>query len=170
MTFRSYARLILALVLVPWSTYGTPTTLDAAEHTNVVIIFADDLGYGDLGCFGLSGNGRFKTPALDRMASESARLTRFYVPMPYCAPAKPSWHPDYTDEWVDENLPDGVTILAPLEQYKASQFPGVRSGDPATPMMLFDVKNDPAEQHDVANANPDLVQRLKTLFDQAGLR
>ena len=86
------------------------------------------------------------------------------------APVKPSWHPDYTDQWIDENLPDGVTILAPFEQYKASQFPGLHSGDPAIPMMLFDLKNDPAEQHNVASANPDVVQRLQILFDQTALR
>ena len=86
------------------------------------------------------------------------------------APVKPSWHPECTDQWVDENLPDGVTILAPFEQYKASQFPGARTGDPPTAMMLFDLKSDPAEQHDVANANPDVVQRLKILFDQTSFR
>jgi len=457
---------LVASLLVPWLAYGSSRALDAAEHTNVVIIFADDLGYGDIGCFGLPGCRQFKTPALDRMATEGVRLTRFYVPMPYCAPSraslltgrypfrngmmgnphpgryddvgirnsevllgevlgdvgykticigkwhlghrdqflprrhgfdefygmlysndmppvrlyegekiieypvvhatltkrytsralrfieenrhrpfflylahamphkplacsedfygksgaglygdviaeldwsvdqvlsklkelglqrrtvviftsdngpyfggstgglrgmkdytfdggirvpmiawwpgripaghvsdeiagtidvlptilraadvdlpkdhrldgrdimplltsdassphqallamrgrrlmticdgrwrlhvrapvKPSWHPDYTDQWVDENLPDGVTILAPFEQYKASQFPGVRTGDPPTAMMLFDLKSDPAEQHDVANANPDVVQRLKTLFDQTSFR
>src|SRR5687767_14747034 len=47
---------------------------EAARRTNVVIILADDLGYGDLACY---GHPRFKTPHLDRMASEGARLTHF---------------------------------------------------------------------------------------------
>jgi uncharacterized sulfatase len=59
----------------------------AAEHVNVVIILADDLGYGDLGCY---GHPKFKTPNLDRMAKEGARLTSFYSPAPYCAPTRAS--------------------------------------------------------------------------------
>ena len=59
----------------------------AEERPNIVVIFADDLGYGDLACF---GHPEFKTPRLDRMAKEGARLTNFYVPMPYCAPSRGS--------------------------------------------------------------------------------
>jgi arylsulfatase A-like enzyme len=53
---------------------------------NVIIIFADDLGYGDVACF--SKDSPFKTPNLDRMAAEGAKLTSFYVPTPYCAPSR----------------------------------------------------------------------------------
>jgi arylsulfatase A-like enzyme len=61
--------------------------IDAAEQPpNIVIIFADDLGYGDVGCF--YEKSPFKTPNLDRMAAEGARLTSFYVPTPYCAPSR----------------------------------------------------------------------------------
>jgi len=59
----------------------------ALQQPNIIIIFADDLGYGDLACF---GHPEFKTPRLDRMAEEGARLTNFYVPMPYCAPSRGS--------------------------------------------------------------------------------
>lgn len=52
---------------------------------NFVIIFADDLGYGDLECY---GHPKFKTPNLNRMAAEGARLTQFNVPVPYCAPSR----------------------------------------------------------------------------------
>ncbi|MBM3891093.1 MAG: sulfatase, partial [Verrucomicrobia bacterium] len=57
----------------------------AAASPNVIIILADDLGYGDLGCY---GHPKFKTPCLDRMAAEGARLTRFHTPMPFCAPTR----------------------------------------------------------------------------------
>ena len=50
-----------------------------------MIILADDLGYGDLGCY---GHPRFRTPNLDRMASEGVRLTQFNTPMPFCAPTR----------------------------------------------------------------------------------
>ena len=52
---------------------------------NIVIILADDLGYGDLGCY---GHPRFKTPNLDRMAKEGVLLTQFNTPMPFCAPTR----------------------------------------------------------------------------------
>ncbi|MBI4327241.1 MAG: sulfatase [Chloroflexi bacterium] len=52
---------------------------------NVIIIFADDLGWGDLGCY---GHPAFKTPNLDRLAREGARLTDFYSTCPYCAPSR----------------------------------------------------------------------------------
>src|SRR3954462_9596389 len=57
----------------------------APARTNVIVILADDLGYGDLGCF---GHPRFKTPHLDRMAAEGVRLTQFNTPMPFCAPTR----------------------------------------------------------------------------------
>ncbi|KAA5544636.1 sulfatase [Roseiconus nitratireducens] len=59
---------------------------DAARPINVILIFADDLGYGDVACF--HPEGPFKTPRLDRMAAEGAKLTSFYVPTPYCAPSR----------------------------------------------------------------------------------
>ena len=44
----------------------------AADQPNIVIIFADDLGYGDLGCY---GHPSIKTPNLDRMAAEGMKFT-----------------------------------------------------------------------------------------------
>ena len=52
---------------------------------NVVIIFADDLGYGDLGCFGAKG---YATPHLDNMAAEGMRFTNFYVASAICSPSR----------------------------------------------------------------------------------
>jgi hypothetical protein len=43
---------------------------------NIILIYADDLGYGDLGSYGATG---YRTPNLDRMAEEGIRLTSFYV-------------------------------------------------------------------------------------------
>jgi uncharacterized sulfatase len=54
---------------------------------NFVLIFADDLGYGDISGFGFNNSG-IQTPNLAKMADEGARLTSFYVPMPYCAPSR----------------------------------------------------------------------------------
>jgi uncharacterized sulfatase len=57
----------------------------AAERPNIVIILADDLGYGDLACY---GHPKFKTPRIDRLAAEGARLTQFNTPTPFCAPTR----------------------------------------------------------------------------------
>jgi uncharacterized sulfatase len=62
--------------------------------------------------------------------------------------------------YVDDRAPDGVTILAPHEQYTHADHPGVTTGDPPKAGQLFDLLNDPAEQHDVSDANPDMVKRL----------
>jgi uncharacterized sulfatase len=68
--------------------------------------------------------------------------------------------------WKDPRGPDGVTLLAPYEQARPGQHPGVTTGDPGKEMMLFDLEADPSEQRDVAAANPDVVARLKALFEK----
>ncbi len=57
----------------------------AADRPNIVLILADDLGYGDLGCFGGTS---IATPNLDRMAAEGMRLTRHYAGSTVCAPSR----------------------------------------------------------------------------------
>jgi len=52
---------------------------------NFIIIFTDDLGYGDLGCF---GHPTIKTPRLDQMANEGMKLTQFYVGSSICTPSR----------------------------------------------------------------------------------
>jgi arylsulfatase A len=52
---------------------------------NVIVIFADDLGYGDLGCY---GHPTIKTPHLDQMAREGMLLTQFYVGANVCTPSR----------------------------------------------------------------------------------
>jgi len=59
------------------------STLLAAP--NVVIIYADDLGYGDLGCY---GHPTIRTPNLDRMAAEGMRFTQFYSAAEVCTPSR----------------------------------------------------------------------------------
>ena len=59
-------------------------TVQAAKP-NVVVIFCDDLGYGDLACF---GHPTIATPNLDRMATEGQKWTNFYVAAPVCTPSR----------------------------------------------------------------------------------
>ena len=55
---------------------------DPARPPNILFILADDLGYGDLGCYGQK---RIQTPNLDRLASEGMRFTQFYAGDTVCA-------------------------------------------------------------------------------------
>jgi arylsulfatase A-like enzyme len=57
----------------------------ATDRPNIILINCDDLGYGDLGCYGSDRN---KTPALDRMAAEGMRFTDFYMGAPVCSPSR----------------------------------------------------------------------------------
>ncbi len=57
----------------------------AATRPNLVFVMADDLGYGEVGCFGQT---KIKTPRMDRMAAEGMRFTQWYAPAPVCAPSR----------------------------------------------------------------------------------
>jgi len=59
----------------------------SANKPNFIIIFCDDLGYGDLGCF---GSKKHRTPNIDRMAAEGMRFTSFYVTSGVCTPSRSS--------------------------------------------------------------------------------
>jgi arylsulfatase A len=64
--------------------FGTHSSL-AATPPNFVVIFCDDLGYGDIGAF---GNPTIRTPNLDRLAVEGQRWTNFYVGASVCTPSR----------------------------------------------------------------------------------
>ncbi|MGC8989723.1 MAG: sulfatase family protein, partial [Verrucomicrobiia bacterium] len=72
--------LIAVLATVAFGPAGCPAT-----KPNIIIILADDLGYGDLGCY---GSPTIRTPNLDRMAGEGLRFTDFYVAAEVCTPSR----------------------------------------------------------------------------------
>lgn len=73
---------LLLLVLLGFSFLRTtpPTT-----RPNIIYIYADDMGYAELGCYGQK---KIKTPHLDKLASEGIRFTQHYTSTPVCAPAR----------------------------------------------------------------------------------
>ena len=92
--------LILAAILLSSTLY--------ARAPNYIVIFCDDLGYGDLGCYGSKKN---RTPRIDQLAAEGMRFTDFYSSSPVCTPSRSSlmtgcyarrvgMHEDFTGHWV----------------------------------------------------------------------
>ena len=67
------------------STRQTATPDESSSPPNFVFILCDDLGYGDLGCY---GNRTIKTPVLDSLAAMSLKLTSCYAGAPVCSPAR----------------------------------------------------------------------------------
>ena len=58
-----------------------------SDLPNIIIIFTDDQGYGDVGCYGADG---FETPNLDQMAKDGIRFTDFYVSQAVCSASRAS--------------------------------------------------------------------------------
>ncbi|HJT35157.1 MAG TPA: sulfatase [Pirellulales bacterium] len=78
---KTYLLLVVAMVVAG----GMPAFSEEPPPPNIVLIFADDLGYGDLGCYGARG---YKTPHLDRLAKEGVRFTDFYVAQAVCSASR----------------------------------------------------------------------------------
>lgn len=83
---RLWFRVLLAalLALLPFGAAAAPAPA-TNRPPNVVLIFCDDLGYGDVGCYGAKG---YATPHLDRLAREGMRFTDFYVPQAVCSASR----------------------------------------------------------------------------------
>ncbi|WP_321996654.1 arylsulfatase [Draconibacterium orientale] len=75
---------ILILSLHNWAAFGN-TSQKKQQTPNIVLVFVDDLGYGDLGCYGQE---LIQTPNIDKMAEEGVRFTDFYSAFPVCAPSR----------------------------------------------------------------------------------
>ncbi len=101
------------------------TSVRAESRPNVIFILADDLGWGDLGCY---GNKLARTPNLDRLAKEGLRFTNFYVNSPVCSPTRTGF--------MTGRFPSALRIhghFATPEQNEARGMP--QALDPTTPML-----------------------------------
>ncbi len=96
-------RLCVALSL------AASTAAMAALRPNIVWILADDLGYGEIGCYGQT---KIRTPHLNRLASEGMRFTRHYSGSPVCAPSRyvllTGLHPGHAFIRDNREAPGGV--------------------------------------------------------------
>jgi arylsulfatase A len=79
-------RCLLVTLTLPFLATTVPQSY-GAEHNrpNIILIVADDLGYGELGCYGQKW---IKTPRLDALAQQGLRFTQFYCGAPVCAPSR----------------------------------------------------------------------------------
>ncbi len=77
---RGFLTLLTAVTLSPAS-----AAFAQRERPNFIVVFVDDMGYGDLSCY---GNTRVKTPNIDRLASEGVRFTQFYANSPIRSPTQ----------------------------------------------------------------------------------
>ena len=80
--FRCFTRAALTVLL---AFLMSPHLKAAADKPNFVIVFTDDQGYGDLGCF---GSETIRTPHLDQLAKEGRKFTSFMVASPVCTPSR----------------------------------------------------------------------------------
>ena len=120
----------LSAVLAIWAgllspTLGAPPAISVSPRPNLIFILADDLGYGDLGCYGQK---RIQTPHLDRMAREGLRFTQFYAGCTVCAPSRSvlmtGQHMGHTyvrgnagrDVSIQSLRPEDVTVAEVLKQ------------------------------------------------------
>ena len=74
------------IALVAAQTISAAKTADAADHPNIVIILADDLGYGDPQCY--NDQSKVPTPHIDKLASQGLRLTDAHTPSSVCSPTR----------------------------------------------------------------------------------
>ncbi len=99
------------------------------SQPNVLLINCDDLGYGDLGCYGSTRN---KTPALDRLAAEGVRFDSFYTASPVCSPARGALLTGCYPPRIGFGSFKGLGVL----------FPGMNVGLPPTEISLARVLSD----------------------------
>ncbi|HEX5104898.1 MAG TPA: sulfatase [Pirellulaceae bacterium] len=119
-----FARTYSVGILLGLAFLATSVTLVAAERPNIVVILCDDLGYGDLGCY---GHPAIKTPNLDALAAQGMRFTDCYSAAPVCSSSRAGLMTGRTPsrmgiyDWIPANHPmhlakDETTVATLLKQ------------------------------------------------------
>ena len=81
----SKTKALLIFVLTVFFGFGCAEKQAPTKQPNIIYIMADDLGYGDLSCYGQE---KFETPNIDRLAEEGMKFTNFYSGSTVCAPSR----------------------------------------------------------------------------------
>lgn len=82
---KRYSYTIALLLILTISYFGVAQLKETSSKPNIILILADDLGYGDIGCY---GSKRIETPYLDAMADEGMKFTQFYASSAVCTPTR----------------------------------------------------------------------------------
>ncbi len=148
------------------------------RRPNIVFILADDLGYGDLGCYGQE---RIRTPNIDRMAAEGRRFTQVYAGSTVCAPSRctlmtglHTGHCRVRGNLLIPLKPEDVTIAEILKQagYTTGLFGKWGLGEPGTTGVPnrqgFDEFFGYLNQHHAHNYYPDYLWKNQEKFPLQG--
>ena len=111
----SFPRIVLLLALGAFVWTGCSLLKDG--RPNFIIIFADDLGYGDLGSYGST---RHRTPRLDGMAAEGTKFNSFYVAASVCSPSRAAL--------LTGSYPKRVGLHRNVERNRSVLYPGDKQG------------------------------------------
>ena len=146
----------------------------AGRKPNIIFILADDLGYGDVGCYGQK---TIKTPSLDRMAREGMRFTQCYAGSTVCAPSRcclmTGYHTGHARVRGNKRhplLPEDVTVAEILKEkgYATGIIGKWGIGEPETTGIPnkqgFDEWFGYLNQHHAHNYYPDLVWKNTTMY------
>jgi arylsulfatase A-like enzyme len=128
-----------------WVFIFAAVTLQAAPP-NILLILADDLGYGDVRCY--NAESEVPTPNIDKFASEGMRFTDAH------SPAVGKWHV-------------GLTFRNKAgEAIQSGKLEDVQRIDPEAPGQLYDFATDPGETKNLYSQKAEIVKELRALFDQ----
>ena len=124
----------------------------AREVPNIVLINADDLGYGDLGCYGAT---QVRTPNIDRLTVRHEDWV--YIPRRDSG--------GFQGKKIGDHLFAGAAALPFMEKSNSDVVDGkVRPGAP--PAQLYDLKKDPFQTENVHSQHPEVVSELETILQR----
>jgi arylsulfatase A-like enzyme len=135
---------------------------EAAEKPNIIFILADDIGIGDVGCYGQT---KIQTPNIDRIAGEGVRFMQGYSGAGVCALSRSSLMTGLQCGHcpIRGNRRIGNEGKIPIQAIRWKDWKFVRNGIKKT-IELYDLKNDPSESKNPAVEQSDLIQIGEKMF------